>query len=448
MLTINSPLFNYPKPTTTNNTSSQKLASGVRINSAKDDAAGLQISNRLTTQTLVKQQTLRNLNDGISYGQVADAALGELTEALQRMRTLAIQSANGVNTVKDREALDREVVQLIAHIDGIAQNTEIFGKKPLLSRSEEETNLNNVPTLDEILTNGVNKPSESSGYRSYGVIPTGSKNVRIQIDSFGMNDDINLFTQSGQHLLGQDLTASLAQVESQLFTPENGFNGGETYDNSLLFDGGGFNYPATNSNTILGMTFTYSGNGNPGNNLEEVIIDTVTEPLLLTVIGTGFFSVTATWDSIGQLNGSGGLVDNDGPFMVTSKDLAVGKQGYITYEDINASSSALGIQNLSVATVASSQSAISTLDSALARISSFRAEVGAKMNGIAAVARSQSKQSELLSAANQRIKGSNFAKEISAKIRSDIRRDAGIAVATQANRVVKEGIFGLLQSLS
>ena len=131
MLTINSPRLRTPS--SLQNTQSitstyEKLASGKRINSAKDDAAGLQISHRLTTQLAVKQQTLRNLQDGISYGQVADAGLSELTDTLQRMRTLALQAANGSNTDIDREALNEEFSQLRDHINSVVVNTEILVK--------------------------------------------------------------------------------------------------------------------------------------------------------------------------------------------------------------------------------------------------------------------------------------------------------------------------------
>ncbi|MBS4708843.1 flagellin [Aeromonas caviae] len=112
-------------------TSYTRLASGLRINSAKDDAAGLQISNRLTSQINGLDQGNRNANDGISLAQTAEGAMDEVTGMLQRMRTLAQQSANGSNSAKDREALQKEVNQLGAEINRIAGATTFAGTKLL-----------------------------------------------------------------------------------------------------------------------------------------------------------------------------------------------------------------------------------------------------------------------------------------------------------------------------
>ena len=109
----------------------ERLASGQRINSASDDAAGLQISNRLTSQTNGLNQAMRNANDGISLAQTAEGAMDETTNMLQRMRTLAIQSSNGSNTDDDRLAIQQEVKQLSIEIDRIADTTT-FGGQNLL----------------------------------------------------------------------------------------------------------------------------------------------------------------------------------------------------------------------------------------------------------------------------------------------------------------------------
>ncbi|KIQ77766.1 flagellin [Aeromonas jandaei] len=112
-------------------TSYTRLASGLRINSAKDDAAGLQISNRLTSQINGLDQGNRNANDGISLAQTAEGAMDEVTGMLQRMRTLSQQSANGSNSAKDRDALQKEVDQLGAEINRISTSTTFAGTKLL-----------------------------------------------------------------------------------------------------------------------------------------------------------------------------------------------------------------------------------------------------------------------------------------------------------------------------
>ena len=109
-------------------TTYKRLASGLRINSAKDDAAGLQISNRLTSQINGLEQGNRNAQDGISYAQTAEGAMDEMTTMFQRVRTLALQSANGTNSDKDRTALQEEVTSLCSEIDRIANDTTFAGK--------------------------------------------------------------------------------------------------------------------------------------------------------------------------------------------------------------------------------------------------------------------------------------------------------------------------------
>ncbi|ATL92130.1 flagellin [Aeromonas sp. CU5] len=122
---------NMTNSTKSLDTSYTRLASGLRINSAKDDAAGLQISNRLTSQINGLDQGNRNANDGISLAQTAEGAMDEVTGMLQRMRTLAQQSANGSNSTKDREALQKEVDQLGAEINRVSSATTFAGTKLL-----------------------------------------------------------------------------------------------------------------------------------------------------------------------------------------------------------------------------------------------------------------------------------------------------------------------------
>jgi flagellin len=112
-------------------TALQRLSSGLRINSAKDDAAGLAISERFTTQIRGLNQAVRNANDGISLAQTAEGALGETGNALQRIRELAIQSANSTNSASDRAALNAEASQLLAEVQRIAQSTQFNGQNIL-----------------------------------------------------------------------------------------------------------------------------------------------------------------------------------------------------------------------------------------------------------------------------------------------------------------------------
>ncbi|SPT69534.1 Flagellin D [Anaerobiospirillum thomasii] len=120
---------NLTNATNSLNTTYQRLSSGLRINSAKDDAAGLQISDRLTSQINGLNQANRNTNDGIAFAQTAEGALDEMSNMMQRIRTLAVQSANGTNNAKDRDAIQQEVTQLSHEITRIACHTKYAGEK-------------------------------------------------------------------------------------------------------------------------------------------------------------------------------------------------------------------------------------------------------------------------------------------------------------------------------
>ncbi|MCL5255591.1 MAG: flagellin FliC [Gammaproteobacteria bacterium] len=112
-------------------TAFERLSSGFRINSAADDAAGLQITNRMTSQINGLNQAVRNANDGISVAQVAEGALQETTNMLQRMRELVIQADNGVNDRAELEAIQQEIDELVKEIDRVATTTEFSGRKIL-----------------------------------------------------------------------------------------------------------------------------------------------------------------------------------------------------------------------------------------------------------------------------------------------------------------------------
>ena len=135
---------NLSKSTSSLSSSYTKLASGLRINSAKDDAAGLQISNRMTSQINGLTQGNRNANDGISLAQVAEGALDEVTSMLQRLRTLAIQSANGTNSSAERTALNDEVKELQAEIARIGTDTSFGGTMIIFGASGNNDSLLNV----------------------------------------------------------------------------------------------------------------------------------------------------------------------------------------------------------------------------------------------------------------------------------------------------------------
>ena len=129
------------------NVSYQRLASGLRINSAKDDAAGLQISDRLTSQINGLGQGNRNCNDGIAFAQTIEGAMDEMTNMLQRVRTLSIQAANGTYSTEDRISIQQELTQLGTEITRIACKTTYAGKQVLAGYRNQQNNSNTASTI-------------------------------------------------------------------------------------------------------------------------------------------------------------------------------------------------------------------------------------------------------------------------------------------------------------
>src|SRR5687767_4012709 len=156
-------------------TALQRLSSGLRINSAKDDAAGLAISERFTTQIRGLNQAVRNANDGISLSQTAESALAEVTNNLQRIRELAVQAANSTNSASDRAALDQEVQQRLAEIDRIATQTSFNGLKVLdgtFGTANFQVGANAGETISVSLSQGVRTSQ-------IGQIATGTSSVEV-----------------------------------------------------------------------------------------------------------------------------------------------------------------------------------------------------------------------------------------------------------------------------
>lgn len=165
-------------------TSFERLSSGLRINSASDDAAGLLISNRLTSQVNGLNQSVRNANDGISLSQTAEGALDETTNMLQRMRTLSIQASNGSNSDKDRVAIQQEVGQLSTEINRIASDTT-FGGENLLDGTYTgifQVGADSNQTISFNLTDGgVNNTIDYAGNGGFTMSGLSSSSTTAQV---------------------------------------------------------------------------------------------------------------------------------------------------------------------------------------------------------------------------------------------------------------------------
>jgi len=175
-------------------TSMQRLSSGLRVNSAKDDAAGLSIAERMNTQVRGMNVAMRNANDGISMAQVGEGALGKVSDLFQRMRELAVQSANGTNNDDDRVSLNEEFVQLAQEVTRTLEGTQFNGRS-ILSDTAANTfqiGANNDSSIDRISVDGFDwtATTEITAVVSTGVI-TGTDVPTLQItDITGAQDVI------------------------------------------------------------------------------------------------------------------------------------------------------------------------------------------------------------------------------------------------------------------
>jgi len=417
----------------------ERLSSGLRINSAADDSAGLQISNRLASEKKAYTQLNRNLNDGISYAQIAEGGLQESAAILQRMRQLAIQSQNGINNVNDRAALDKEFQQLKNALNGIAYNTEAFNRLPLVDDSDLLSA--NVPSISDTFTNGVNQ-SMTSGLRSIAYIPAGSTNIQINLNDNGANDDIQVFTVDGKHLAGTPLSAGTwnsngisnsTSIESTFFLPTNGYEPTASYDDSNLLTIG--------SATIDGNSISFTGDQNASGNLNETLtIASNAQPLIISVIGSGAFNVTASWTSLGN---EGGPTFTLGPVDITATNqLGVGTD-FIELTKTPATLTDLGLDGTSLQNESDAESALERIDSALQLVSESRAFYGAKINQMASAIRNNAIGFENISRAHSQITDADFASETALLTQAQIVEQASISVRAQA-KSSDEQVLGLL----
>ncbi len=213
----------------------QRLSSGLRINSAADDAAGLAISDRFTTQISGLNQAARNANDGISMLQTADGALSTVSQALQRVRELAVQAANGTNSDADRAALQLEVSQLTSEVDRVGRTTTFNGEK--IFGQDESSAVGNTDQLavQDGLKSGWLSSAEDLIKQYYGIQANGNP-IKIEFDTFSDGPGGTLArvsTSVGASGIGQNITL---QVDMKDFVPANPPNGGSApfYNDRIL----------------------------------------------------------------------------------------------------------------------------------------------------------------------------------------------------------------------
>lgn len=207
-------------------TSLQRLSSGLRINSAKDDAAGLAISNRFTTQVRGLNVAVRNANDGISFAQTAEGALSEVTTALQRIRDLAVQSANDTNSASDRQSLQAEVDQLKSEINRIAETTTFNGNK-ILDGSSSSLNFQIGANANQTVSvSGVDAKASSLGSQPGIVQSTGDRVQTFDTDNGnqGIQESASL-TSANQNISNFTVRLDSVATADQINIADSAYGG-------------------------------------------------------------------------------------------------------------------------------------------------------------------------------------------------------------------------------
>ncbi|HKY93288.1 MAG TPA: flagellin [Nevskiaceae bacterium] len=379
-------------------TSIQRLSSGLRINSAKDDAAGLAISERFTTQIRGLDQAARNANDGISLAQTAEGALVEVSNNLQRIRELAIQSRNATNSQSDRDALQAEVTQLSEEIQRVA----------------EKTNFNGLSLLDGSFTAQAFQVGANQG----DTIAI-STVVNVQIAALGSWESVATPNATGASGAFADVT--LADTTGDTYSLDVGgvsiFTATETAGDIVVTAADIDAALATQQvqDDLEAAGITYTGSAADG--------DLV------------FSKTDGTSIDVEVVNDSGA----DG---FAGADFATGTN--TVDNGVAAGTAMTGFASLSIASVTGADNAILAMDAALTAVNSARADLGAIQNRFSSVISSLQTTSENLSASRSRILDADFAKETATLTRAQILQQAGTAMLAQAN-AAPQNVLSLLR---
>jgi flagellin len=435
------------------NVSLQRLSTGLRINSAKDDAAGLAISDRFTTQIRGLNQAIRNANDGISFSQTAEGALSTVGDALQRIRELAVQSINDTNSSADRQALNNEAQQLIAEVNRIANATQFNGQNILdgsLSTLTFQVGANQNQTIS---VTGV----DSRGSQLGADIATGAS-----VDSATLTGSSGAFTINGTTV---DTSAAVTSGDvDDLITAINavandsGVNAQKASTLAVAFTFA----DADDTLTLNGVDITYTAASGDIDSLTQAINDI-----------SGQTGVTATNDGTDVTLSSANAADMvitttstllDGGAIagvtyqagvVLSTDVGTGTaDGSIILAGTDAGDFGLSegastadrriVNDVDVLTPTTANDALLTLDFALQSVSGLRSELGAVQIRFESTIANLSVTVENQTAARSRIRDADFAAETAELTRTQVLQQAGLAVLAQANQLTAN-VLALLQ---
>ena len=461
------------------NTSIQRLSSGLRINSAKDDAAGLAISDRMNSQIKGMTQAVRNANDGVSMAQTAEGALSSSGDMLQRIRQLAVQSSNASNSSSDRKALQTEVTQLTSELNRVANTTQYNGQN-LLDGTMGTANFQVGANANQLIsmtgsnftttTYGNNtKSSDGSisagGVAAGGVVkidgPLGSASTAATTSADASAKDI---AKAVNDVSGSTGVTATAQTNALLAgTGGNSYNLTLSSDNAsavqITFKVGGSGSSADDYAAAIsafnaqsaktGVTASYeNGQGvklTNANGNDIKLADTTTGSTgatLKSYNGDGTIS-SATATPLSAVAATPTLAkgsvtfDSEGSFT-TAETVATG------LSNAAGSSSLNSVANIDVSTFDGAQKAIKVADAALAKVNEQRAQLGALQSRFDSTISNLQSSNENLSASKSRIVDTDFASETANMTRGQILQQAGTSMLAQANSL-PNGVMSLLR---
>ncbi len=464
------------------NSSIQRLSSGLRINSAKDDAAGLAISERFTTQIRGLDQAARNANDGISLAQTAEGAMSGAGSILQRVRELAVQSANATNSSGDRQALQQEVTQLVAELDRIAQTTEFNGQKLLdgtFGTQQFQVGANSNQTITTSTANlrtnvyGNNQLQAAGAagtLAAFGSNATSAGTLAINgalgSASIGVAANSTAKANADKINLASSITGVLATARTEVslsFASTGAYNLTLQSDNTST-QAISFSVPATNTADGLSAVVSAVNDQTSKTGVTASLNPAGTAVVLTNATGNDIAVADTTVANAGnvtvqKLDATGAA---SGAAAVLTADITAATAtvvGYITLDadksfaaDVTTSSilaadagSTLNkVSDLDVTTFTKATDALKTVDSALAFINGQRARLGALQSRFENTISNLHVTSENLSASRSRIMDADFARETANLSRTQILQQAGTAMVAQANQL-PQGVLALLR---
>ena len=449
------------------NTALERLSSGLRINSAQDDAAGLAISERFQSQISGLNQAQRNANDGISLAQTAEGAMDEITNNLQRIRELAVQSANATNSISDRQALNQEVQQRIEEINRISSQTSFNGLKVLDGTFGTQTFQVGANAGETIGISGLDSRGsqlgavlgKTSGFAEK-ITPQQTETDALGLDYTGdvaYTINIDGTDYSGTSTAPGDL-ASLASDLEGAITGAGDITISETADDTLVFTNSTgetvqVDIDLTDSVTPTANTFTQSFKAGGGDLTDYFATNTETT-VDFNINGISFSSdsVTSLNDLVGKINAQSNETGVEANLDRTNKELVFSSQfgedftvqitsdidGDTTNdididESYTAAADTVSLNDTDISTPDGADKAMVTLDYAIDKINGFRAELGAVQNRFESTIANLATTSENLSASNSRIRDADFAAESAELARTQVLQQAGLSVLSQAN---------------